>query len=132
MTPGEMKKRTRTFALRCPKLVTSFPKGKAGDVIGRQLIKAATSVAANYSAACRARSHPDFVHKLGIVEEEADESVFWIDFASDAELVKRELVEFLLREGQEILSIIVAARKTAKARRTASKRCPPPQSAIGN
>ncbi|MCY2929418.1 MAG: four helix bundle protein [Planctomycetota bacterium] len=117
-----MKKRTRAFALRCLKLVASFPKGKVGDVIGRQLIRAATSVAANYSATCRARSHADFLHKLGIVEEEADESIFWIDFAPDADLAKRDLVHALLQEGQEILAIIVAARKTAKARKPVPKR----------
>ena len=117
MTPEEMKKRTRDFALRCVKLAASFPKGPLGDVISRQLIKAATSVAANYRASCAARSHADFLNKLGIVEEEADEAVFWIDFAPDAGLTRRRRVEKLLGEGREILAIVVASEKTAKRRR---------------
>ena len=93
-----------------------------GDTVARQLIKSSTSVASNYSASCSARSHADFVNKLGIVEEEADESVFWIHFAPDAGLVKRDLVEELVAEGKEILAIIVASQKTAKARRAAGNR----------
>ncbi len=122
MTPDEMKRRTRAFALRCIKLVASFPKGAVGDIIGRQLIKSSTSVAANYRASCVARSHADFINKLGIVEEEADESVFWVDFSTDAGLAKSNLVKELLVEGQEILAIVVASRKTAKTRRTAVKK----------
>jgi len=117
MTPEEMKKRTKVFALRCIKLAGSFPKSAAGGIIGRQLIKASTSVAANYHAACAARSHADFLNKLGIVEEEADESVFWIDFAPDADLTERTLVEGILQEGKEILAIIITSQKTAKSRR---------------
>ena len=75
MTPEEMKNRTKAFALRCVRLAASFPKTATGDIIGRQLIKAATSVAANYRACCAGRSHADFLNKLGIVEEEADEAV---------------------------------------------------------
>ncbi len=117
MTPEEMKRRTRAFAVRCVKLVTSFPKNAAGDIIGRQLMKAGTSVAANYRASCAARSHADFLNKLGIVEEEADESVFWIDLAPDVNLVKRNRVAGLIAEGQEILAIVIASLKTAKANR---------------
>jgi four helix bundle protein len=126
MTPQELKQRTRAFALRCIKLAASFPRNKVGDVVGRQLIKAATSVAANYHSACAARSFADFLNKLGIVEEEADESVFWIDFAPDAGLTKRGLVADLLKEGQEILRIVVASEKTAKARKKTSKKQPSP------
>ena len=122
MTPDEMKRRTRAFALRCIKLVASFPKGAVGDIIGRQLIKSGTSVAANYRASCVARSHADFINKLGIVEEEADESVFWIDFSTDAGLTKQNLVKDLIIEGQEILAIAVASRKTAKTRRAEVKK----------
>ena len=122
MTPDELKKRLRDLALRCIRLANSFPKGAVGDVIGRQLIKSATSAAANYHAACTARSHADFINKLGIVEEEADESVFWIDFAPDAGMTKHELVADLLAEGREIVSIVVASRKTAKSRRTTAGR----------
>ena len=117
MTPEEMKRRTRAFAVRCVKLVASFSKNAAGDIIGRQLIKAGTSVAANYRASCAAWSHADFLNKLGIVEEETDESVFWIDFAPDVGLVKRNRVAGLIAEGQEILAIVIASQKTAKANR---------------
>ena len=112
-----MKKRTRAFALRCVKLAATFPKGPLGDIIGRQLIKAGTSVAANYRGSCAARSHADFLNKLGIVEEETDETLFWIDFAPEAGLAKRSRVEDLIAEGQEILAIVVASEKTAKSRR---------------
>ena len=122
MTPDELKKRLRAFALRCIKLADSFPKNAAGQVIGRQLIKSSTSAAANYRAACAARSHADFVNKLGIVEEEADESNFWIDFAPDAGLTQRDLVDDLLQEGQELVAIIVASEKTAKSRRRKSSK----------
>ena len=121
MTPDEMKGRTRQFALRCVKLVASFRKGPVADVVGRQLIKSSTSVAANYRAACAARSHADFLNKLGIVEEESDESIFWIDLAPDAGLTERHLVAELLTEGQEIYAIIVASQKTAKRKRDAAK-----------
>ena len=121
MTPDEMKKRTRAFALRCIKLAGSFPKCPVGDIVGRQLIKSGTSVAANYYAACAGRSHADFLNKLGIVEEEADESVFWISFAPDARLTKQSLVQPLIAEGEEILAIVVASQKTAKARKKTKK-----------
>ena len=124
MTPEEMKKRIRSFALRCIKLASSFPRGPVGDTIGRQLIRAGTGSAANYHAACSARSHADFVNKLGIVEEETDESVFWIEFSPDAGLARRERVESLLSEGRQILAIVIASEKTAKARnaRTTKRR----------
>ncbi len=121
MTSEELKKRTKAFALRCVKLAGTFPKDNAGNVISRQLIRSSTSVAANYRASCSARSHADFLNKLGIVEEEADETIFWIDFAPEAGLVKFELVDQLIKEGKEILAIIIASQKTAKARRKTAK-----------
>lgn len=121
MTSEELKKRTKAFALRCVKLAGKFPKTNVGNVISKQLIRSSTSVAANYRASCLARSHVDFVNKLGIVEEEADETVFWIDFASEAGLVKFELVNQLIMEGKEILAIIIAFRKTAKSGRKTNK-----------
>ena len=114
MTPEEMKRRLKAFALRCLKLAAAFPKTPAGQAIGRQLIRASTGAAANYRAACIARSRADFASKLGVVEEEADETVFWIDLFADAGLVRRKRVESLLAEGGEILAIVIASRKTAK------------------
>ena len=116
MNEEEMKKRMKAYALRVVKLAASFPNTRLGNVVGYQLTKAGTSVAANYRAVCRARSRADFVAKLGVVEEEADESVFWIDFGADAGLTKRNLVQDLATEGNEIVSIIVASRRTAKGR----------------
>ena len=116
MTPEEMKRRIRAFALRCIKLATSFPRGALGDTFRWQLIKAGSSAAANYRAACVGRSRADFISKLGIVEEETDESVFWIDFSAEAGLVNPDRVQDLIREGQEILAMIVSSRKTAKGR----------------
>lgn len=118
VTAEALKKRFAQYALRCVKLAEAMPRGPAGDTIGRQLVRAATSVAANYRAACRGRSKAEFIAKLGIVEEEADESLFWIEFAVDGEIVKDALVKDLLEEGREILAIIIASRKTAKRRKT--------------
>jgi four helix bundle protein len=116
MNEQELKNRTKQFCLRAIKLVGALPAGRVGDVVGRQLAKAASSVAANYRAACRGRSRAEFVAKLGIVEEECDEAVFWIDLVAEAGLVPKPLVTDLLREGNEILAIPVASRKTARRR----------------
>jgi four helix bundle protein len=102
--------------LRIAKLASALPKNRAGDIFARQLLRAGTGVASNYRAACRARSHAEFIAKIGIVEEEADETVFWIELAADAGLVKRNRVAALAKEGKEILAIVTASRKTAKAR----------------
>ena len=115
MTPEELKKRTMSYALRCVKLADSFPKGPTGSTIARQLVRSSTSTAANYRAGCLARSKAEFISKLGIVEEEADETVFWIEFAIEAGLTREKLVSELVAEGREILAIIVSSRKTAKA-----------------
>jgi four helix bundle protein len=114
VTPQELQRRFKTYALRCIRLASAFPRGPAGETIGRQLVKAATSAAANYRAACIARSRPDFANKMAIVEEETDESVFWTDLAVDADLARRHLVNALIREGQELLAIAVSSRKTAR------------------
>jgi len=110
----ELKERLKRFALRTIKLAESLPKSRTSEVFARQVIRSASSVAANYRAACRARSKAEFVSKLGTVEEEADETIFWIEMISDTNLVKKELLDNLLSEGNEIVSIIVASRKTAR------------------
>ena len=111
----DLKKRTMAFALRCARLAESLGKGPTSETVSRQLVRAGTSVAANYRAACRGRSKAEFIAKLGIVEEEADEVLFWIEFAVAAGVAKPELVEELTREGQELLAIIVSSKKTARA-----------------
>jgi len=116
MTPEELKDRTKEFALRIIRLAEALPRTRAGDIIARQLIKAGTSVAANYRAACRAKSNADFISKMGIVEEEADESGFWLEMIVDGSLMRKGLVSDLLKESQELLAIAVASSNTARGR----------------
>jgi len=116
MTPDEMKTRTRTFALRILRLVASLPRNRTGDVIGRQLLRAGTSVGANYRAACRSRTDKDFLARMGIVEEEADEVLYWLELLAEADIVKAKRLADLQAEGNEILAMIVASIKTVKRR----------------
>ena len=110
----ELQARTRTFALRVLRVFRSLPDSREGRILGQQLLRSATSVAANYRAACRARSHKDFVFKLGVVEEEADESLFWLEFLAEAGLISRAKLENLISEANQLTAIIVASRRTAK------------------
>ena len=114
MTKDELKRRTRRFALDVIRLVDSLPRSKTTEVIGRQLLRSATSVGANYRAACRARSSADFVSQMGIVEEEADESMYWMELLVDSGCTPAERVEALLREADELLAITVSSIKTAR------------------
>jgi four helix bundle protein len=110
----DLKKRTKAFALRIIKLVESLPSGKTADVIGKQLLKCGTSVGANYRASCRAKSQADFIAKMGIVEEEADESIYWMELLVESGLVRQELLDNLINEANELVSIVVSSIKTAK------------------
>ena len=114
MTQDELKKRTKEFALRIINLVETFPNTFLGRHVGGQLIRSGTSVPANYRAACRARSNADFIAKMGIVEEEADESAFWIEFAVDTKMVKPECVAELLDEADQLVAIFVSSINTAR------------------
>jgi four helix bundle protein len=114
MNADDMKERTRAFALCVIRLAESLPNTPTANVIRNQMVRCGTSVGANYRAACRARSRPDFIAKMGIVEEEADESSYWIELLIDAGIVKRERVVDLLQEGDEIVSIVVSSIKTAR------------------
>ena len=114
MDANELRARTRAFSLRVIKLIQSLSKSATADVLGKQLLRSATSVAANYRAATRAQSHAMFVSKLSIVVEEADESVFWLELIRDAGLVKPERLENLIDEAEQIMKIMAASRKTAK------------------
>lgn len=116
MNNTELKLRTKTFALRVIKLIESLPNTKTADVIGRQLLRSATSVGANYRAACRARSNADFISKMGIVEEETDESLFWMELLIGCGLVTEKKLSDLMKEADELLAITVASIKTARAR----------------
>ncbi|MBC8115174.1 MAG: four helix bundle protein [Candidatus Saccharimonas sp.] len=106
--------RTKQFALRVMRLVDSLPRSRSADVIGRQMLRSATSVGANYRAARRARSPAEFCAKLGIVEEEADESIYWLELLVDGKIVKQELLVELLKEANEITAMVVSSIQTAK------------------
>ena len=116
MTPDELKRRTRAFALRVIRLADSLPRTRAAEVLGRQLLRSGASVGANYRAACRARSNADFIAKMGIVEEEADETIYWMQLVIDAKLVKPEAMRPLLQEADELLAITVASVNTARGK----------------
>ena len=113
MTPEEMKKRTKQFALRAMKLCDSLPSTRSGNVIANQLTRSATSVGANYRAACRARSNADFISKIGITLEEADESVYWMELIVESGMKSENQIELLLTEGNELIAIFVASSNTA-------------------
>ncbi len=112
--PSPLLNRSKQFALRTIRLVESLPRKRASGVIGKQLLRAATSVGANYRAACRGRSRAEFCAKLGIVEEEADECVYWLELVMVSGLLKKELVEKLHDEATEILKMVVASIRTAR------------------
>ena len=110
----ELKTRSKTFAIRIVRLFRSLPKTEEARIIGRQLMRSGTSVAANYRAVCRARSKAEFIAKIGIVVEEADETVFWLEMLGDTDIVARKKMEELLKEANELLAIFAASQRTAK------------------
>jgi len=114
MNAEEFKNRTKTLALRVIHLCEELPKSRASDVISKQLLRWGTSVGANYRAACRARSSAEFLSKLGIVEEECDEVIYWLELLVGSNLKKEEDITDLKKEAVEILSMVVASIKTAR------------------
>ncbi len=117
MTTLELKKRTFEFGSRVIAAAEALPRAETARILGRQLIRAGTSVGANYRAAARARSRADFVAKLGVVEEECDESAYWMEMIIDRKLLKRNRLNDLLEEANELLAITVASIKTARRAR---------------
>ncbi|MBV8207954.1 MAG: four helix bundle protein [Acidobacteria bacterium] len=114
-TPQEqLRGRTKRFALRVIRLYRSLPKGGEAQVLGKQVLRSGTSVGANYRAACRARSRPEWLAKMGIVTEEADESVYWMELLVEAEIVKQKQLEGLLQEARELTAIFTAAVDTGR------------------
>ena len=113
----ELKDRFKQFALRVIRLCQSLPKDKVSNVIGNQLLRSGTSTGANYRAACRAKSTADFIHKLQIVEEELDESLYWMELLIEAKIISESLLQELMSEGDELLSIVVSSIKTSKRKR---------------
>ncbi len=118
MNSEELKKRTKTFALQVMEAVDKFPRSMPGEIVGRQVVRSATSVGANYRSACRAKSHADFISKLGIVEEEADESLYWLELAVDAKLMDAIISAPLIKKADELTAIFAASRKTARSKKT--------------
>jgi len=114
MNSEELKKRTKKFALSVIEAVKKFPRTMPGEIVGRQVVRSATSVGANYRSACRGRSHADFIAKLGIVEEEADETLYWLELAVDSQLITAQEAAPLLKEADELTAIFAASRKTAR------------------
>jgi four helix bundle protein len=113
MNPVQLKSRTKSFALRIIKLVDALPKTTAGRAIGAQIIRGRTAVAANYRATCRARSKAEFAAKIGLVEEEADESALWIELLGEGNIVPARRLKPLLEEACELTAIMAASRKPA-------------------
>ena len=117
MTENDFKQRTKEIAIRVIKVVESLPKSLVGEVIGRQLLRSGTSIGANYRAACRGKSTADVLHKLAIVEEEADESMFWIELLMEAEIVAEKKLSSLYADIDEIVAMTVASIRTLKSKK---------------
>ncbi len=109
-----LRERTKTFAIRIVKLFRALPRSADAYVMGKQLLRSGTAVAANYRAACRARSKPEFVAKIGIVVEEADETVFWLELLTESGVINRMRMESILAEANELVRIFSASQQTAK------------------
>ena len=115
--PEILRDRTKQFAIGIVKLVRLFTSNEESRIIGRQLIRSATSVAANYRAACRARSKAEFIAKIGIVVEEVDETVFWLEMIIELNTLSPEKTSELLKEANELVAIFSASNQTARGRR---------------
>ena len=115
MTRDEMKARTKSYAKRIVKLCEALPQRWVARTLGSQLLRSGTSVGANYRAVCHAKSTADFLNKLRIVEEECDESLFWMELLVECNLVKAARLNSLMQEGNELLSIVVASAKTTRS-----------------
>ena len=112
----ELKKRSKQFAIRIVRLYQALPKRNEARVIGRQVLRSGTSVAANYRAVCRARSKAEFVSKIGVVVEEIDETVFWLELLVETGIVAQSKMESLQKEATELLAIFAASQHTARSR----------------
>jgi four helix bundle protein len=115
MTNEELKNRTRQFALRVIRFGKSIKPDEIDRILLKQLIRSATSVAANYRAAIKAKSKKDFIYKLNLIEEEADESYFWLELICESEILNADRLSLLIKEAKELTAIFTAQGKTAKA-----------------
>ena len=114
MTPKELKARTKRFAVDVIRLCRDLPTTLDGKTVAGQIIRSGTSVGANYRASCRARSRAEWIAKMGTVEEEADETLFWLEVAVEADLISTARAAALLKEADELTAIFVSSLKTAK------------------
>ena len=117
MNEAQMKSRTKEFAKEIIKLCRKLPDNREGRLIGNQIFRSGTSIAANYRAACRAKSIADFISKLAIVEEEADETLFWLEIIEEMGILKKHLFNSLMKENDEIIAMIVSSIKTARKKK---------------
>lgn len=113
----ELKNRSKQFAIRIVKLFRSLPRTEEARIMGKQVLRAGTSVAANYRAVCRARSKPEFIAKIGLVVEEADETTFWLELLVDTGIVRAARMRSLMSEANELLAIFAASQYTARKMR---------------
>ena len=118
MDSKQLKERTQNFALNVIEFVEGLPKTKSGDVLGKQLLRSACSVGANYRAACRAKSSADMINKMKIVEEESDETQYWLELLVEAGLVPHNQITNIYTETEEILAMTVASIKTLRTRKS--------------
>jgi four helix bundle protein len=116
MKEANLKDRTKRFAINIIKICRLMPRTQEAKIISYQKIRSGTSVAANYRAACRARSKAEFISKLAIIEEEADETQFWLELIKDLSILKNDKIDIMLKEINEIIAIVVASIKTVKSR----------------
>jgi four helix bundle protein len=123
-TQEELRDRTKQFAFRIIRLFKSLPRSTEALVIGKQLLRSGTAVAANYRAVNRARSRAEFIAKIGVVLEEADETVFWLEALVEAGVVKPAMLEPLLKEANERVAIFAASQRTARSSSSTSPRSP--------
>ena len=124
MSNENLKQRTKKFGLNVIALVEKLPRDRTCDVLGKQLLRSATSVGANYRSACRARSSADFIAKMGIVEEEADESGFWMEMLLESKKIPPAHVQALLQEANELVAIAVSSINTARKTINWTKKIP--------
>jgi four helix bundle protein len=117
LDPEELKRRTKTFAVRVVKMTEALPERRAADIIARQVIRSVTAVGANYRAACRARSHREFTAKIGVVEEEADETLYWLEILVETGLMDEARLKDLIREASGLTAIFTSSSHTARKNR---------------
>jgi four helix bundle protein len=121
MDKAELKKRTQKFAVDVIRFIESLPSGRSLNVLSNQLLRSSTSIGANYRFACKGKSTADFINKIIIVEEEADESIYWFELMEESGFVKLELIAPLKKEANELTAIFTAIGKTAKANQASTK-----------